>query len=162
MIITSTTLEMALRFEKIVADIFRYYNYTIIESSDYYNCNINSFDLLVQSPENKKYAIEIKYSRNSLNHYPLAQITNKLIATIDKTQYDATPILIIGAILTQKSRRLVKNIQNDIIVLDIQNLLYIVDKDENIKNRLLSLLEYSTNDIIPEKPETSIFDVSTP
>ena len=59
MIITSTTLEMALRFEKIVADIFRYYNYTIIESSDYYNCNINSFDLLVQSPENKKYAIEI-------------------------------------------------------------------------------------------------------
>ncbi len=162
--LTSTTLEMALRFEKIVADIFRYYNYTIIDSNDYYNCNIsdNSFDLLVQSPENKKYAIEIKYSRNSLNHHPLAQIANKLIATIDKTQHDATPILVIGAILTEKSHRLVKNIQNDIIVLDIQNLLYIVDKDENIKNRLLSLLEYSTNDIIPEKPETSIFDVSTP
>ncbi|MFR4947834.1 hypothetical protein [Thomasclavelia spiroformis] len=161
--LTLNILKTALCFEEIVTDIFRYYNYTIIESSDYYNHNtsVNSFDLLVESPENKKYAIEIKYSRNSLNHYPLAQIANRLIDTIEKSHIDATPILVIGAMLTQKSRHLVKNIRNDMIVLDIQNLLYIVDKNENIKNNLLSLLEYSTNDIIPEKPETSLFDITT-
>lgn len=163
MVLTSNIVEMGLQFEEVVADIFRYYNYTIIEFNDYYNCNVidNSFDLITQSSENKKYAIEIKFYRNSLTHYRLTQIINKLIDRIDKKQYDATPILVIGTILTPKSRLLVKSIQDDIIVLDIPNLLYIVDKNENLKNRLLSFLEYSTDDIVPEKPETSIFDVST-
>lgn len=158
--ISSTTMA-AIQFKKIIADIFRYYNFTVTSTHEANNIFPDyGYDLYVQF-ENQHYVVEIKYSRNESNHYPLCQIAQRLMTTAEKFQNSVTPIIIIGAKLTQKSRCLVEKIGSNIILLDIQNLLYIIQKNENIKNNLISLLEFSTNDILPEKPNTLIFDTFT-
>lgn len=43
------------------------------------------------------------------------------------------------------------------IVLDIQNLLFLVRDNETLKSELLSILDFSVNDLLPDEPKTQIF-----
>ena len=66
-----------------------------------------------------------------------------------------TPILVVGAKIIPDLRKRIEDI--GVIVLDIQNLLFLVRDNETLKSELLSILDFSVNDLLPDEPKTQIF-----
>lgn len=146
--------EIGSRFERIVADIFRSYNFCVALTPP---CRDSGYDILATSND-ISYLVEVKYLR--ANYFPTSIMFDtacrlKIIAEAFK--YPAVPVLVIGAKLKTNLRMKIENV-NDILVLDIQNLLFLVQGNEMLKSELLSILDFSVNDILPDKPKTKIFD----
>ena len=143
------------RFEKIVASIFANYNFT---TSLTQHTRDNGYDILANL-NNTNYLIEVKFSRTKrIPSSSLFDVACRLKTLADQRENGLNlyvPVLVIGAKLTSELRNRIEDI--GVIVIDIQNLLFLIQDNENLKSELLSLLDFSVNDLLPEKPKVSIF-----
>ena len=57
-----------------------------------------------------------------------------------------------------KAAEKIENIGN-IIILDIENLLFLVQGNEPLKSAMLSILDFSVNDLLPENPNVQLFNL---
>lgn len=153
-----------IRFERILLRVFESYGFEtkilpkehVSLESVYY-----PFDILAKKADTD-YIIEVKFSRaNRAFALRLTETAEKLSAYLSSDQcglQNCVPILVIGATIKPELRLKIK--EYGVTVIDIQNLLFLVNNDNDLKSELLSILEFSVNDILPEKPDTDIFEVS--
>lgn len=153
---TASTSAIAFRFEEIVANIFENYSFTTTLTRYTYD---NECDILADI-NNTKYLIEVKFSRTK--HIPSSALFDiahhlKILADSNNEILNPNvPVLVVGAKLNSDLRKRIEDI--GVIVIDIQNLLFLVQDNENLKRELLSLLDFSVNDLLPEEPKTQIFN----
>ena len=150
---TASSSATGFHFEKIVADIFTSYNfYTTLPPQTH----DNGYDILATANDTN-YIIEVKYSRTA--HIPASSLFDaacRLKVISEKFDVISIPILVVGARIKPALRMKLESIGN-IIVLDIQNLLFLVQDNEILKSELLSILDFSVNDLLPEEPSTKLF-----
>lgn len=115
---------MGFRFEKIVANIFDSYNFTTTLTSWNHD---SGYDILANI-NNMNYIVEVKFSRtNRMPSSTLADTACRLkVISYSKGEIlnSCTPILVVGAKIIPDLRKRIKDI--GVIVLDIQNLLFLV------------------------------------
>lgn len=153
-----------IQFEKIVSRIFESYGFeTKIQSEEYGPLGpaYYPFDILAKKAETN-YLMEVKFSRaNRASVLRLTETAAKLSAFISSDQchlQKCVPVLVIGATIKPELRQKIQ--EYSVTVIDIQNLLFLVNDNDDLKSELLSILEFSVNDILPEKPATDIFEIS--
>jgi len=140
-------VKLGYRFEEVVIEIFKKYNFKIIPSNE----NLDYGYDIEASKDNKKFAIEIKVSRNiTISASQIMHSVQKLVATAKSTNH--IPILVV-ANLIPKTLLEKLSIEKSLILIDIKKLLFLVENDKELKSKLLEVLSYSTDEIIPEKPE---------
>ena len=150
-----STSAMGFRFEKIVANIFDSYNFTTTLTSWNHD---SGYDILANI-NNMNYIVEVKFSRT--NRMPSSTLVDTAcrLKVISHSKGDilnpCTPILVVGAKIIPDLRKRIEDI--GVIVLDIQNLLFLVRDNETLKSELLSILDFSVNDLLPDEPKTQIF-----
>ena len=143
------------RFEKVVASIFASYNFTV-------SCCDTQHDLgydILAVGEHGQYLIEVKFSRTKrIPNSSLFDVAARL-SVIANSNGDilnpSYPVLVVGASLNSDLRKRIEDI--GVIAIDIENLLFLVQNNEEIKSELLSILDYSVNDLLPKEPSTYIF-----
>lgn len=153
---TASSNAVWFRFEKIVANIFNSYNFTTTLTQQSHD---SGYDILANI-NNTNYIVEVKFSRT--NRIPSSTLFDvacrlKMISDSSKDILSlSTPILVVGVKLIPNLRKRIEDI--GVIVLDIQNLLFLVQDNEILKSELLSILDFSVNDLLPEEPRTKIFE----
>lgn len=75
-----------------------------------------------------------------------------------KKDLEGIYILIIGNIVGERVKQKCKE-KYGIYIWDVENLLWIFDTDNNIRNEFVSLLNYTIDEIVPQKPEPFLFDI---
>lgn len=142
-------------FQHIIEDIFRFYNFDVKREF-----KIGNFvaDFIAEY-KNNKYLAEVKYSNSGfISTNIIDKAVDRLISCIKQYDEKITPVLIINGIASEE----LKNTK-DLLVIDIANILYLVKDNNDLKNQLLSILEFSIDGIIPssekikeifEKPKT--------
>lgn len=142
------------KFEDVIKEIFEYSGYKIIKEN--IAINRKEVDLIIER-ESEKYILEIKYStRSIIGGATLLNVWQKL-NDFDKGEYkDYKPMIVISSILDDKSDKILRQKEPSILIIDIKNLLYMVRNNRILKSKVLELLDYSTNEIIEEKPNISI------
>ena len=119
-----STSAMGFRFEKIVANIFDSYNFTTTLTSWNHE---SGYDILANI-NNMNYIVEVKFSRtNRMPSSTLADTVCRLkVISYSKGEIlnSCTPILVVGAKIIPDLRKRIEDI--GVIVLDIQNLLFLV------------------------------------
>lgn len=152
---TDSLITVWLRFEKIIAEIFNSYNFATTLPQQNYN---SGYDILANIND-MNYIIEVKFSRsNRIPSSTLFDVSCRLKMIADRNENipsPSIPILVVGVKLNSDLRKRIEDI--GVIVLDIQNLLFLVQNNEALKSELLSILDFSVNDILPEEPKTQIF-----
>lgn len=152
---SASSSDMYCKFEKIVADIFRVYGFNTTLEKQFQNIRCDIF----ATKDNISYFIEVKYSRTASLPSGVLHNTAFLLKQFTDTQEtQLIAILVIGAKLNTNIRRKIENMGN-IIILDIENLLFLVQDNEPLKRELLSVLDFSVNDLFPQKPDVQIFDL---
>lgn len=152
---TASLSAVGFQFEKIVADIFCAYGFdtTLTEQS-----NDGGYDILATKNETR-YLIEVKYSRK--NYVPTSSLCDaayRLKVISDMQEIPSVPILVVGTKLNTNVRTKIESIGN-YIILDIENLLFLVQGNEPLKSEMLSILDFSVNNLLPEKPNIQLFDL---
>lgn len=133
-------------FEKIVARIFKYCGYIQI-NQNYSVQNYSVFDDVdIRAEYNgKKYAIEVKYSlTREANISMIRKAMERLGNTIG---FNEEAILVVANIVDDSSK-----INSNIQVVDIRNLLYMVNDNEELYNALLGLIEFSIEGLDKKQP----------
>lgn len=150
------SIQNAYKFEKFITKLFEEHNFIINDpqKSDYKTENIKPyapFDFTAESHE-VVYVVEVKYYRlNYINTNGLYASVEKLVHYRDIMGASVEPVVIISSQASPKLRERFKNY--DVKLLDISNLLYIVETIPDLKQELLTLLDYSVNEIVSQKPE---------
>lgn len=152
---TASSSAISFQFEKLVADIFCIYGFytTLTQQS-----HDNGYDVLA-TKDDTRYLIEVKYSRK--NYVPTSSLYDaacRLKVILDMQETSSVAILVVGTKLKTNVRMRIESIGN-IIVLDIENLLFLVQDNEPLKREMLSILDFSVNDLLPEKPNVQLFDL---
>lgn len=152
---TASSNAVGVRFEKIVANIFNSYNFTTTLTQQSHD---GGYDILANI-NNTNYIVEVKFSRtNRIPSSTLFDVACRLKMISDRSENilsHSTPVLVAGVKLIPNLRKRIEDI--GVIVLDIQNLLFLVQDNEILKSELLSILDFSVNDLLPEEPRTKIF-----
>lgn len=106
--------------------------------------------------ENQKIAVEIKlYTSN-------AGIESKIDRFCEERSHSSSfrsmmyYILIVGNYIHNDVKQLLLK-KYGITIWDVRNLLWLFDEFPELKNKLISLLNFTTSDLIPERPEPDIF-----
>lgn len=137
-------------FELVIKEILEYNNFKNVE----YNVK-NIIDISADF-ENRKYIFEIKIYRNNYKNYELLKRAAFSLKTVyqnlKKEKKETLPILILGIDLSDKDKNNLEKKYN-ISIWDLKNLLYLIDNNEIIKQKLISLLDFSVNDVKPKKPK---------
>ena len=152
---TASSNAIGFQFEKIIADIFSIYgfNTTLTEQS-----HDGGYDILA-TKDNTRYLIEVKYSRK--NYVPTSTLYDaacRLKVILDTQEAPSVAVLVVGTKLKTDIRMKIENIGN-IIILDIENLLFLVQGNEPLKSAMLSILDFSVNDLLPENPNVQLFNL---
>lgn len=152
---TASSSAIGFQFEQIVADIFRIYGFNTTLTKQSHD---GGYDILA-TKDDTRYLIEVKYSRK--NYVPTSSLYDaacrlKIISDMQETP--SVPILVVGTKLKTNVHTKIKSIGN-IIILDIENLLFLVQDNEPLKSAMLSILDFSVNDLLPEKPSIQLFDL---
>lgn len=111
------------------------------------------YDIYAQK-NNIKFYIEVKTVRQMV----IAKETISKAIVISQSislQSDEKYVLVVANIVPDKMKRQLKEC-NNLLVIDISNLLYLVRKNERLKTKLLSLLEFSVDEIEYQKPDDLI------
>lgn len=152
----STESRFGYDFQRVVAEIFEAYGYSV---SDYfrklsYGENLWSIDILAHKGD-EKLAIEVKAFKSKETRTVL--ISNALDALLERMaslENRYTPVLVISSIwdnplYNESFDRVVPRA----VIVDIQNLLYMVEGNSELRDRLVSLLPYSVDTITPKPPK---------
>lgn len=135
---------LAHKFEEVVLKIFQFYGFESHLNSHNYGV---MYDISANK-DNLNLAIEVKYSKNIESS--LALIVNSATKLASYAMLEnKLPVLVVAGLISQKTKtRLSENeISRDVIVCDIQNLLFLVDGNEQLKLELISLLSFSVDEL---------------
>lgn len=133
------------QIQRCVADIFTEAGFEVREEVPLkIRSGREHIDFIAEQNE-KRYCVEVKCSQDSfaINHAAMriCEISSRI---------QATPILVVAGKLGEKREYYEKEFEN-LTILDISNLLYAVKYHEQLRNRLISLLPYSVEDIEPQE-----------
>lgn len=153
---TASSYDIGSRFEKIVANIFKNRNFTTKSAGE--TCD-NQYDILA-TLNNINYIIEVKLFRTkripSTTLFDVACRLKMISDSKGDTSISSVPILVAGTTILADLRKRIEDI--GVIVIDIQNLLFLVQDNEALKSELLSILDFSVNDILPKEPNTQLLN----
>lgn len=152
---TASLSAVGFQFEKIVADIFCAYGFDTTLTKQSHD---SGYDILA-TKDDTRYLIEVKYSRK--NYVPTSSLCDaayRLKVISDMQEISSVPILVVGTKLNTNVRTKIESIDN-YIILDIENLLFLVQDNEPLKSEMLSILDFSVNTLLPEKPNIQLFDL---
>lgn len=145
------TMKNAFDFENVIAEIFHYYNFHVEKES-----NAHDEADIKATYGNSKYFIEVKYSKSSMMPPSLViHAASRLHLVSNTFDYQMIPVLVLSGKVTDKLKLQLAQFEN-LIVIDIANLLYLVKDNDKLKNQLLSVLEFSVNDILPQPIDLSL------
>ena len=139
-------------FENIVKEIFNLYDFYVTKVF-----GIGNFiaDFIAEY-KNNKYLVEVKYFNSSVApSHIIDKAVDRLNLCVKQYDEKITPVLIINGIATEKLKE-----TKGLLVIDIANILYLVKDNNELKNQLLSILQFSTDGITPlpvgifDKPKT--------
>lgn len=133
-------------FEKWVADLFLKADYSV-EQNVILETPRTEVDIIAEK-EGIKYCVEIKYSY--VTETAISQICSIAEAI------NMIPVLVTAHRVDKEKMNKYKPEHSDLIVVDIQNLLYAVKDFPEMRNKLVSILSYSVENIEPKKGFISI------
>jgi len=142
----------AVEFEQLIKMLFESLGYSVEVSRPH----DAGYDMLATS-STSKLAIEVKYSKQK--HMP-TNIANNAAINLNRilktSKNEIQPILVLSGWLSHGSLKSgVKDLLG-IKVLDIRNILYLVNDFPELHEKLLNILEFSTNDIVLEEPGVAL------
>lgn len=135
-------LENHKKFEDCILKIFKEAEYSICEMD--YMKNIPRYDIDIIAEKNKsKYWVEIKY----------AQVNESAVKRIYEisTHNNIQPILVTPFEIEETSEIRFKEVCPNLIVVDIANLLYAVQNNDELRNELVALLPGTVDNIVPKE-----------
>lgn len=134
--------QRAYQLEIIVNEIFQSYGcMTEIPKRD------ASYDILAEKQDIKLY-VETKAFRQKVID---TRVVSKAVVSARFLQdLNSKFVLVVANKFSLSAQEIMK--KSNIIALDISNLLYMVQNNDVLKSQLLTILEYSVDDIEPEKP----------
>jgi hypothetical protein len=144
-------------FEDFLTKLFDYYNIKDVKNIDDLNFS-GYFDFILEN----KYLVEVKiFTKEKLPLSALREAISKMKS--NQSHYynivgeNPTLLLIVGNSIDFE--RIPKELESeDIKILDISNILYLVRNNDVLREELISILDYSTQDILPKKTEIELFD----
>ncbi len=111
------------------------------------------YDLLAEKQE-EQLAIEIKcWSSKKINTNELLRIVRGLDYSVAVT--GKQPVLVINSIISKEQKENIRKCSN-VIIVDAQNLIYMIQGDVDLENELRRFLNYMTDDTIPSEPDLKI------
>lgn len=147
------TTSNAFQFKNIVADMFKCRGYNVSVSNDVRDYGYD----LEASHGIETYLIEVKYSKTeTISGHIVYEAALKLTTLSDLRDEDNIPILVVAAKLSFNTWKRLEEFGR-LIVIDITNLIYMLEGLGELKNQLLSLLEYSIADLLPVEPKGGLF-----
>lgn len=128
-------------FEKCVAEIFNLSGYDV-QTNVILEDGQREIDIVAVKDETQ-YFVEVKFF----------QVSDRAVSKINDCaiKSSAKPVLIIGSKISDAKREYYSAKYPDVELVDIANLLYAIQDNEDIRNRLISILPYSVEDLIPKK-----------
>ena len=131
---------------RLIRDVFTHYGMDIETDAG------NGYDFSA-ADDKYSYVVTVKMPKNpTVGILQLEPIIRDLLKAAE--QEEKTPILVIGAVMRRQRKALKK--YESLVLIDIQNLLYMVQNQNDQKLELLSALEYSVDLLLPEKPDLAI------
>lgn len=128
-------------FEKCVAHIFEMAEYSVRQNVTLNNKSAE-IDIIAEKGVNK-YCIEVKYALVN------AHVADKILQiALDN---EMIPILVVAQYVNDGKREYFHNKHPELIVVDITNLLFAVQSNDELKNELIACLNYSIESIEPVK-----------
>ncbi|WP_312642625.1 hypothetical protein [Hydrogenoanaerobacterium sp.] len=138
----SNSARLGYEFESIIADIFRSYGFTAtLTDGKYHDIDVIKGEI--------KLAVEVKLFRDiKANNNAVLSAAEKVCHSAKES--DFIPVIVSGNVVDERIRVRLKEYPT-LFIVDIQNLLYLVDNDEVLRSRLLSVLSFSTDDLLPQE-----------
>lgn len=140
--------QRAYHFELIINEIFKLYGCSTLIAKGY-----DKYDILAEK-HGAKFYIEAKAVRQKvigMDSVVGAVVSAHVFGDAPNSKY----VLAVANKFSLQMQQFIKENEN-IIALDISNLLYIVQNNEILKSQLLSVLEYSVDEIELEEPKKLI------
>ncbi len=148
-----SSFQRGMLFEKLISNILTYVGWNVKDNFQVRNSNtvVNGWDLIIDK-ENITYYVEIKFYRSK--YIETGRIKDILRDIEKRRELDINIqnriILILGNVIDENQRKIINT--NGVLILDIKNILYLVNNNEYLRNQLLSIIEYSLDDITYEEP----------
>lgn len=117
----------------------------------------SSFDIYAKK-DGIKYLVEIKSSRsNRISADTLMETAKRMILWAKDNLHNCKYklLLFIFATVSPQQRESIEKC--GVTVVDIRNLLFLVRGDERLKLKLISELDFSIDDLVPEEPDRDVF-----
>lgn len=145
------------QFEDFLTKLFDYYNINDVINSSTLNFT-SYFDFILEN----QYLVEVKiFTKEKLPLSALRDVIYKMKR--NQSQYfnitgeNPTLLLVVGNSIDFE--RIPKEIElENVKFLDISNIMYLVRNNDVLREELISILDYSTQDILPKKTELELFD----
>lgn len=100
--------------------------------------------------EGELYGINIKqYTALKASFTAINDATKELIAKAKTFENEINLVLIVSCVLDEKIRKPLRELYPNVMFIDIANLLFAVQDDEELKNNLMSSLPYTLDDVKP-------------
>ena len=146
------------QMEQLVAEIFANAGYQVEQEN---RLSLNSvkyhFDF-VAVRGTAKLAIEVKVFRMSrVSISILSNAINRLLALIESSGDAYIPVVVVVGHVSPKMHDIInERFPTQVVVVDIQQLLYMVQYNQELRDRLVSALEYSVDNIVPTVPKLDV------
>ena len=138
--------ERGYQFETLVEDLFKFYG-CITKKTSY--TKDSNYDVYAEK-DGKKFYIEAKSVRSKiLSQQSILSVMG--LVDILELKSDEYFILVTANVVSEAMKGKV-SAKNKFLIIDINELLYLVQDNEELKYRLLSLLEYTTENIDIKEP----------
>lgn len=139
------------KVERVVADIFIDAGYSV--QGEQVLGYKRYFDLLA-TKGSSQLAIEIKASkRKQVPTQIIYDAIPRLLFEIDSQRDNYTPVVVVVNVVSDILRgRIREKYGERVVIIDIQQLLYVVRDNDILREKLVSVLEYSVDDIVPIEP----------
>lgn len=139
-----TPFHLYYSLEALTVKIFKNSGFGVEHANNAENRQID----IIAKKEGTDYYIEVK-SSTSLRYRNFPALESATNRTIDvASRNNAVPVLVVFASVSEKHKQKYTSLYNDLVILDISNLLYIVNGTE-LQDELISLLPFSVDDIEP-------------
>lgn len=135
-------IENYYRFEEFIAKIFKEAEYSITRNVRIKNNPRYEIDIVAEKNKNK-FCVEVKYSR-------LTDVAVKKINKISELT-NMRPIVVTVFAVKERMKMYFQEICPKLIVIDIANLLFAVQDNDELSNELIALLPYTVDNIVPKK-----------
>lgn len=159
-----STVKLAYQFQDIINEILIFHDYRIVNNDNSMMYNKNHDIDIVAEINNTKYIIECKYFRTTrITESLISKVSDRLNDYITNSEYNpssSSKILVISNVLDKQFKaKLVE--RNNMHIIDMPNLLYMVKDNDVLRTKLLSVIEFSTQEIIIERPNIPLVETKS-